>query len=60
MPSMNTGLAPLDIFNSTVTDHKLLLDSHIWGCPTYLLNPALQGGKKLPKWHPCKRHGQFL
>eukprot|EP00957_Ditylum_brightwellii_P127137 9693130-Ditylum_brightwellii.AAC.1 len=54
------GLLLWKSFSSTVSDHKLLLDSHVWGCPTYVLDPALQDGKKLPKWHPCKHCGQFL
>eukprot|EP00957_Ditylum_brightwellii_P185981 14159401-Ditylum_brightwellii.AAC.1 len=60
MLSMNTGLAPLDIFSGIVAAHKLLLDSHVWGYPTDLLDPALHDGKKLPKWHPHKCRGQFL
>ena len=33
---------------------------HTWGCPTYVLNPILQGGKKLPKWAPHSRRAQYL
>jgi len=33
---------------------------HVWGCPVYVLDPKLQDGKKLPKWQPRSRRGQFL
>eukprot|EP00957_Ditylum_brightwellii_P012468 942382-Ditylum_brightwellii.AAC.1 len=60
MPDVNMGLSPLNIFSCTVTDHIDLLKTHVWGCPAYVLDPTLQDGKKLPKWHPCKCRGQFL
>ena len=30
------------------------------GCPVYVLDPSLQDGKTLPKWHPRSRRGQYL
>ena len=34
---------------------------HVWGCPVYVLvDPRLQDGKKIPKWDPRVRRGQFL
>eukprot|EP00957_Ditylum_brightwellii_P150111 11431737-Ditylum_brightwellii.AAC.1 len=30
------------------------------GCPAYILDPMLQDGKQLAKWHPHKQHGQYL
>ena len=27
-------------------------DLHVWGCPSYVLEPKLQDGHKLPKWQP--------
>jgi len=29
-------------------------------CPSYVLDPRLQDGKKIPKWEPRARQGQFL
>ncbi len=26
--------------------------SHVWGCPTYILDPTLSDGQKIPKWQP--------
>ena len=40
--------------------HKDLLRSHVWGCPTFVLDPKLQDGKKIPKWNRRSRLGQFL
>jgi hypothetical protein len=37
-----------------------LLRDHVFGCPVFLLDPRLQDGKKLPKWTPRSRRGQFL
>ena len=42
-------------------DHSdLLVRSHVWGCPAYVLEPKLQKGQKLPKWNQRSRLGQFL
>eukprot|EP00957_Ditylum_brightwellii_P113825 8678064-Ditylum_brightwellii.AAC.1 len=60
MPDINMKLSPMDIFSRTVLDHTDLLNSHVWGCPAYVLNPTLQDRKKLPKWSPRKQHGLFL
>jgi hypothetical protein len=37
-----------------------LQHQHVWGCPVYVLDPRLQDGKKIPKWDPRVRRGQFL
>ncbi|MGH7955352.1 MAG: hypothetical protein ACREOZ_05270, partial [Gloeomargaritales cyanobacterium] len=37
-----------------------LQGTHVWGCPTYVLDPTLQDGKKLPKWKPRSRRGMFV
>eukprot|EP00957_Ditylum_brightwellii_P210679 15365253-Ditylum_brightwellii.AAC.3 len=60
LSDIGMGLSPLDKFGGTLTDHSDLLDAHMWGCPAYVLESTLQDGKKLPKWNPCKCHGQFL
>ena len=33
---------------------------HPFGCPVYVLNEALQDGKKQPKWDPRSRVGIYL
>ena len=35
-----------------------LRNCHIWGCPTYVLEPKLhKPGVKMPKWAPRSRRG---
>ncbi|MGH3624340.1 MAG: hypothetical protein ACRDQ5_21565, partial [Sciscionella sp.] len=54
------GLAPIEIFTSSRFDHPILQGTHVWGCPTYVLDPTLQDGKKIPKWRPRSRRGMFV
>eukprot|EP00957_Ditylum_brightwellii_P055651 4216533-Ditylum_brightwellii.AAC.1 len=59
MPYINTRFYPLDIFSGTTSDHTELFNSHVWGCPAYVLDPMLQDGEKLPKCYLCKHCGQY-
>ena len=45
---------------SPVGDYSHLTSLHVFGCPCYVLDPTLQDGKKLPKWVPRARRGQYL
>ena len=37
---------------------ETLSNCHVWGCPTYVLEPKLQNpGVKIPKWDPRSRRG---
>jgi hypothetical protein len=38
----------------------VLKGAHVFGCPVYVLDAALQDGKKIPKWAPRARLGLFL
>ena len=61
LPKSSTRLSPIEIFTgTTVPDHNLLLRSRVWGCPVYVLDPCLQDGKNLPKWHKHSRQGMYL
>ena len=61
LPNADTGLTPTEIFTQTRLDaSKHLARMHVWGCPAYVLHPTLQDGKKIPKWRPRARRGQFL
>ena len=61
VPSGTTGLSPVGIFSGIkFASHGHLLCLHVFGCPCYVLQPTLQDGKKLPKWLPRARCGQFL
>jgi len=58
----HSRLAPIEIFTGTKlpTDLSHLHRLHVWGCPTYVLDPKLQDGKKVPKWSKRARLGMFL
>jgi hypothetical protein len=62
MPAMGSRTSPLELFSSCKfpPDYAHLQRTHVWGCPVYVLDPHLQDGKKLPKWHPRSRRCQFL
>ena len=48
------------MLSNVKTDHRDLLRSHVWGCPTFVLDPKLQNDQKIPKWNKRSRLGQFL
>ena len=52
MPSLTTGLSPIDLFTKTRWPQHKLHDLHVWGCPVYVLDKTLADGKKLPRWKP--------
>jgi hypothetical protein len=52
VPSLTSGLSPLDIFGKTRWEQRKLHDLHVWGCPTYVLDKQLSDGKKLSHWTP--------
>ena len=60
MPKRDLKIAPLELFSNTKIDPTHLRRLHVFGCPTFVLDPKLQDGKKLPKWNPRSRRGQFL
>jgi hypothetical protein len=61
MPNEQTCIAPVKVFTGQVFDDFDFLKSvQVFGCPCYVLNSKLQDGKKLPKWAPCSRQGQYL
>ena len=53
-------MSPEEKWTSVKDDHRQLRQLHPWGCPVYVLHPTLKDGKKLPKWKPRSRQGQFL
>ena len=58
MPCPYTGmLSPMDLVVKTQTSWSHFTDMHVWGCPSYILEPALQDGHQLPKQKPHSRHG---
>ena len=51
LPNPITGLTPMEMLTNVKTDHRDLLRSHVWGCPTFVLDPKLQNDQKIPKWN---------
>jgi hypothetical protein len=61
LPNARTGIAPVELFMSQLLeDFNFLKNAQVFGCPCYVLQPKLQDGKKLPKWVPRTRRGQYL
>ena len=61
IPHMATGVCPMEILLRTKFDnYEHLLSLPVFGCPTYVLDPKLQDGKKLLKWVARSRLGQYL
>jgi hypothetical protein len=56
----DNGIAPIEVFCGTRTSCTYLRRARVFGAPTYVLDPRMQDGKKLPKWEPRSRRGQFL
>jgi hypothetical protein len=60
LPSAD-GLSAEEKFSKTkFASYDFLRRTHVWGAPTYVLDPKLQDGKKLPKFSPRSRQGRFL
>ena len=61
IPNKESLVAPLEVFASAkFPSYEHLNRAHVFGCPVYVLDPKLQDGKKLPKWSPRCRRGQYL
>jgi hypothetical protein len=57
-PKRGSRMAPVEVFTGMkFENYNHLQWAHVWGCPLYVLDPILQDGKKVPKWHPCARRG---
>ena len=62
LPKSDTGYSPIELWSRTSFDfHSLIRDCHVWGAPSYTLEPSLsKAGGKLPKWQPRSRKGIFM
>ena len=59
-PNPTTEIASIDVMTRTRTPHHHLAALHTWGCPTYVLEPDLHDGKKIPCWQLGSRQSLFL
>ena len=58
-PRKGQELSPLELFSRVQIAPKLR-HFHVCGCPTYVLDNALQIGQGAPKWKECSRVGVYL
>ena len=59
-PRQDTGLCPEELWTRSTSSHSALTHARVWGCPAYVLDPRLQDGKKITKWEPRSRRGQYV
>ena len=59
-PVRDSGLAPVELWRGQKLACGELQRARVWGCPVYVLDPKLQDGKKIPKWAPRSKVGQYL
>ena len=60
IPDMQSGLSTAEIWPSSMFDpvSETLKNFHVWGFPTYILEPRLQKpGVNIPKWYHRSRIG---
>jgi hypothetical protein len=60
IPSQGSRLTPHEIWARSKSSFSALVNAHPWGCPVYVLQPRLQDGRKVPKWEPRSRQGQYM
>ena len=60
VPNRVTGIMPLEMLTKSEANHSDLMRTHVWGCPTFVLDSRLQDGQKIPKWNRRSQLGQFL
>ena len=59
IPLRSQQYSPIDVFTGQKMNTNLN-DFHTWGCPAYVLDPRLAGGKKIPRWLPRSKRGLYL
>ena len=53
-------VSSITLWTRTTQEPEALHHMHPWGCPVYVLQPKLKDGKKIPKWEPCSKCGQYM
>jgi hypothetical protein len=49
LPNVENGLTPNELWSSVQNSENKLACTHVFGCPVYVLNAAIQDGQKIPK-----------
>ena len=60
IPRMDTGISPYELFTRQKQSPTHLQDLHVWGCPAYVLDPAISNGHKLPRWQPRSSRSVYV
>lgn len=60
IPQTSSGQSPLELFSRTVWPRTKFQSLHVWGCPCYVLDPALHSGNKLPRFRARSQRHVFL
>ena len=60
VPSVDSGICPLDKFTSQRYQQNKLHDLHVWGCPVYVLDKRTPDGFKIPKWSPRSSRSVYM
>eukprot|EP00804_Cyclotella_cryptica_P016958 CCRYP_001893-RA/>CCRYP_001893-RA protein AED:0.31 eAED:0.30 QI:0/0/0/1/0/0.33/3/0/518 len=60
LPPNGSGLSPEELWTRTTSDGTSFQRCHVFGCTVYVPEPALQDGKKVPKWASWSRQGIFV
>ena len=60
IPPGGHGPTPEELWSSIKSPRSGLPRAHVFGCPVYVLDPALQDGGKIPKWNSRARQGIFV
>ena len=59
LPDTN-NVCPMDLILKTTVPRQALMNMHVWGCPSFVLDPKLQDGGHIPKFEPRARQGLNL
>ena len=59
VPNHN-NVCPMDLVLKTTVPRTALRNLHVWGCPSFVLDPKLQDGGHIPKFDPKSRRGLHL
>jgi hypothetical protein len=60
LPNMDSGISPNELWSTVRSSNDIFKQAHVFGCPVYVLDAALQYRKKIPKWSPHACLGLFL
>ena len=60
LPPHGYGLSPMELWSRVKSTHSNITRAHVFGCPVYVLDPALQDGKKIPKSNSRACQGIFV